>query len=806
MDLARTTRYALLFIFSLYVSHLWPRSFHVDLSVQQDSNDITEFLPEPMPICHVAIVADEQSRYLLQKIISQDAFILDQDFLKKIISYAALTKQFKNLECEIEQTDQGAILTFIPHKAWVFDRIKINGFMFGKDIFKRLYLISSGDHFDQSRHATSCQTILNYLHNQGYFQAYIEDNIVYDQERMNVSVDLSISYKDQFTIGRIQVISNDYIDDVCLQTLVNKKYDREMVDEECNWLQQNLMQKGYYPLNFTIKTKINADKKTVDLIINIQLSEQRIFLFHGNHYLSDQHLFDALLQLGKSAWIIPPELLADVIIQEYKRYGFENAYVTTQEKNGTFLFTVQEGHKTKVSPLAFSLPVTQTEPLLAKKFGTTLVQNLSTIPNHYIERELLYNENDPWNSELVRQTIKNLNSLQVFDHVSLINVFDPCDPDRTTMLLKVHNDLPYELRLKGGIGLQQMSKDFIFKGVSYVAGGSFLIKNPFNRADLFSIDADYTFGEQNLAIRYTYPWLFNMRMRTYVEIYVNQYLQPGLRHNHKNIYSFVQQGFLFGIHHENGPLDSQCNIGLEWMKTKIVDKHDNPFFNQEITHALYFEPLLVDKKIPYVLIEPQMVINTTDNKLNPTTGHLSLVSCKAMVPWRRLTFNSFFIKFLFDHSLYTSFKSMVLAVRARAGHIFYKEFKNVMPAERFYLGGANSIRSYETDMCPPLGTIINDQGKTCFIPQGARSMINFNAELRIPTYRGLWIALFQDLGALSNNHFTDIKARDILAGTGFGLRYQTPIGPLRFDIAFKWHRPDPRISRYCWFLSFGNAF
>lgn len=805
MDFARTTRYALILIFSLYSCHIWPKSLHIDLSVQSEVLDIASFLPEPIPIYRATIVADAQSQYILQKVIHADSFVLDQNLLKKIISYAALTKRFKQLTYSIEHTDQGTVLQIIPEKVWLFDRITINGFMFGKDIYKRLYLIQSGDHFDQGRHVTSCQKILMYLHNQGYYNAQVQDHINYDHEHMKVTVDLTIVFKEQFSVKKVDVISNDYIDDTALQTFVNQPYNKEIFDSACQNLKKSLMHDGYYPLTFTIKNTINKHSKTIDISIDIKLSEQRIIVFHGNHYLSDQQLIDAILGLGKSSWIIPQEILADLIKQEYKRYGFENVQVTSYIKDGAYVFAIQEGTKIKEKSLAFSLPSVQSEPI-AKKFGTTIMQNLSTIPNHYLERELLYNENDEYDSEVVRQTIKNINNLQVFDQVSLINVFDPCDPDRTTMLLKVHNDLPYELRLKGGIGLQQMSKDFIFKGVSYVAGGSFLIKNPFNRADLFSVDADYTFGEQNLAMRYTYPWLFNLRMRTYVEIYVNQYLQPGLRHNHKNIYSFVQQGFLFGTHYEHGPLDSQCNIGLEWMKTKIVDKNDNPLFNQEITHALYFEPLLVDKKIPYVLFEPQMVINTADNKLNPTTGHLSLVSCKAMIPWRQLSFNSFFMKFLFDHSMYIPIKTMVFAVRARLGHIFYKEFKNVMPAERFYLGGANSIRSYETDMCPPLGRIVNEQGKTCFIPQGARSMINFNAELRIPAYKGLWVALFQDLGALSNNYFADIKAHDILAGTGFGIRYQTPIGPLRFDIAFKWHRPNPRFSRYCWFLSFGNAF
>ena len=807
MDLAQTTRQLLITFFLCQGFLAWPQSCVIDLNdLSLLDSTIDLFLPKPITVTQIMVNADEQSEYALSAVVPKASFILDKKLLQKIASYSAQTKQFKQINIDLGQNDHGHSLTISPEKAWLFDRVTINGFMFGKDVFKRLYLMHSGDGFDRECHAASCQNILSYLHGQGYFEARVIDHMVYDQQRMMVSVDITVVYGPQFYVNEVQLLGTDN-DDTVLRVMVNKAYNKEIIDTHCQAFRQTLVQQGYYPLSFVIKNKIEYVKKIVTVIIDLTLSEQRLFLFHGNTFLSDQQLMNAISALGKSAWIIPYQLIPDLIIQEYERHGFKQANVSIEKKDVGYLLKISEGIQKSDTqrPFTFSMP-SAVEREKPDVFGATIIQNLSTIPTHLIERELAYDEGDSCDNEAIRQSIKNLNSLQVFDEVSLCTIFDPYDPDRKTMLLKVHNDLPYELRLKGGIGLQQMSKDFIFKGVSYVAGGSFLIKNPFNRADLFSVDADYTFGEQNLAIRYTYPWLFNLRMRTYVEIYVNQYLQPGLRHNHKNIYSFVQQGFLFGTHYENGPLDGQCNVGLEWMKTTMVNKQDNPFFNQEITHALYFEPLLVDKKIPYVLLEPQMVVNTTDNKLNPHSGNLSLVSCKAMIPWRYLSFNSFFIKFLFDHSTYIPIYNSVLALRARAGHIFYKEFKNVMPAERFYLGGANSIRSYETDLCPPLGTIVNVQGKTCFVPQGARSMVNLNAELRFPAYRGVWFALFQDLGALSNNCFADIKARDIVAGTGLGIRYETPIGPLRFDVAFKWHRPDPRISRYCWFLSFGNAF
>ena len=160
-----------------------------------------------------------------------------------------------------------------------------------------------------------------------------------------------------------------------------------------------------------------------------------------------------------------------------------------------------------------------------------------------------------------------------------------------------------------------------------------------------------------------------------------------------------------------------------------------------------------------------------------------------------------------EQSFFIPFKKLTFGFRVRFGHIFHECFSSIMPSERFYLGGANSIRSYQTDMAPPLGIICNKDGKRDFVPKGGKSMVNVNIELRIPVYKQFGIALFQDLGTLSDaEEIRALRETELLAGSGFGLRYNTPLGPLRFDIAWKWHVFDPCIMRYAWFLSFGQAF
>jgi outer membrane protein assembly factor BamA len=200
-----------------------------------------------------------------------------------------------------------------------------------------------------------------------------------------------------------------------------------------------------------------------------------------------------------------------------------------------------------------------------------------------------------------------------------------------------------------------------------------------------------------------------------------------------------------------------------------------------------------------------MLLNYLDDALNPTRGSLTIFSCKAMIPWKSSTVS--FFKLLFEHSFFIPIKRTVLGLRVRAGHIFNQDFETIMPPERFYLGGPNSLRSYQPNLAPPLGSFIDSKGKRQLVPQGGKTMGTLNIEYRFPLIWNIGMALFQDLGILAQRSLTEVvNGGRLLAGTGFGLRYHTPVGPLRFDVGFRWKRFDPDEDGYVWYLTLGQAF
>ena len=440
------------------------------------------------------------------------------------------------------------------------------------------------------------------------------------------------------------------------------------------------------------------------------------------------------------------------------------------------------------------------------RFGKTIINGSSSFAYDYIKRELEYNEGDLWDHEKIRRSFLRLKNLELFDSVSFIPL--PREPEAgRNILVKLHEDDPFELRIRTGLELQHIQQYQTYGGLTYKVGGTFMVKNPTNHFDLFRFDVDVARSHREATLKYYYPWLFNFPIDGLMQGYSIKYEQPGFIGSKKNLYTIFQNGVLFGLRHKTVYSDFGVNVGFEVARTTISkDDAATRELARELSCAMNFDPTLLNKRIPFVFLEPTFIVDLLDNNLDPTRGIFSLLSLKGMFPTNNTFSNSYFVKLLVEHACFASFGPTVAAFRFRFGHIFHRKFCEIMPNERFYLGGAHSIRSYEADHAPPLGCFINVDGKKCIVPRGGKTMLNINAELRVPLFERVRFVLFQDIGLLSGDNFVDFTPNNIVAGTGFGLRFLTPIGPLRFDIAWKWKKQLPDERAYNWFLTFGQAF
>ena len=456
-------------------------------------------------------------------------------------------------------------------------------------------------------------------------------------------------------------------------------------------------------------------------------------------------------------------------------------------------------------------------------FGKTVLIGSGTLPAQVIMRELAYQEGDVWDQKKIERSVSNLKSLNIFDLISL-SPEDPAKPESNkTMVLKYALDTPYEIRTRLGIqGVNRNIVEFKWDGLSYKLGGSFLVKNPFNQGDHFRFDLDFSRYMYTVVASYHFPWFIAWPIRTEIKGYSSHLDQPVVVGNPAILYRSSQDGLLLGFSRNFSSLETGVNIGVEAMNIKPSKLLSSCDPRGELSSAIHLDPCFIDRKTWYWFIEPTAIINRLDNRLQPTQGTLTLFSFKGMVP--PATSRAAFCKFILEQSVLFPLGGAgscpwVLALRGRAGTIVGAQFSHIIPIERFYLGGAYSVRSYEPDLVPPLNPFIDSEGKRNFVPTGGRSMINGNAELRFPIYSSLGGVVFSDIGALSEKGFNVITLKHAATALGFGLRLNTPVGPLRFDIGWKLSRPETaygidcsgatkcRFAKsYAWYLALGNPF
>ncbi len=139
---------------------------------------------------------------------------------------------------------------------------------------------------------------------------------------------------------------------------------------------------------------------------------------------------------------------------------------------------------------------------------------------------------------------------------------------------------------------------------------------------------------------------------------------------------------------------------------------------------------------------------------------------------------------------------LILAGRVKAGFLFGATRDNVPADERFYAGGGGSVRGIGFQLAGEL-----DDGDK---PIGGRSLLEFAGELRGRFTETLGAAIFADSGVAYASTVPDFQ-EDLRIGVGGGLRYFSPIGPLRLDIGFPLNRrsSDDAFQIY---VSIGQAF
>ncbi|WP_161142119.1 BamA/TamA family outer membrane protein [Propylenella binzhouense] len=196
-----------------------------------------------------------------------------------------------------------------------------------------------------------------------------------------------------------------------------------------------------------------------------------------------------------------------------------------------------------------------------------------------------------------------------------------------------------------------------------------------------------------------------------------------------------------------------------------------------------------------VSLPAQLTFDSRNDKLNPTKGINAAIAAE---PFHDLRSDATAILLDATAASYLSIDAddrFVLAGRIGLGTIAGADLREVPADRRFYLGGGGSIRGYAyRNVGPRIGDEVT----------GGLSYWEASLELRARVTNTIGIVPFVDAGASFEDAIPDFGEKTFV-GAGIGLRYHTPIGPIRVDVAraLTPQEGDPNFALY---IGLGQAF
>jgi outer membrane protein insertion porin family len=519
----------------------------------------------------------------------------------------------------------------------------------------------------------------------------------------------------------------------------------------------------------------------------------------GNRALADSQLRPRLrLQAGAAFF---EALLAsdrDAIAQTYQNLGFQNATVDAAPNYSADrtrvdpVFTVHEGPQIFVDHVL-------------------IVGNIRTSAST-IQQALNLKSGDPLSTSAINDGQARLAALGLFRRTT-INELPHGGANQRDLLVTVEEAPASTIGYGGGFEVQQVvtrdPQGAATTSLEFAPRASFELgrRNLFGKnrsVNLFASIAEHLNNfptEYQLLGTYREPRLFDTAADAFVTATIEQV--------HRTSFSFTQRSAAATVaRHLTREISASASYQVQ--KTNV--------FGEQLTA----DQLLIDRVFANVLLSSfsgSVIRDTRSDAVDPRAGEY--FSANAQLAGRAIGSAVGFAKSFFTAETFRTLprsNGTVLAADARFGLAsgFPQQdpsgaiLRVLPPSERFYAGGDTTVRGFALDTLgvrhtPPLpADTIDENG----FPKGGNALVILNAELRAPLWGGLGAVAFVDTGNVFARA-ADIDLGLLRTAVGFGIRYKSPIGPLRIDLGFKVH-PETfgaqREGLTALHISLGQAF
>lgn len=691
--------------------------------------------------------------------------IFSDEELTKDIKAIYKMGYFNDVQADVTDTPEGLVVTFIVNEKPLISQIRIKGndAVSTKDI-EAVIATKTKQFVDVDRLRNDAEKVKELFLNKGYLNAEVK----YDTERRDkdIIINFNINEGDRLYIKTISFDGNQAFSDKNLKKMMETEekgwlsiftdsglLKKDKLKEDVNKIGAFYLNSGYIHAKVG-EPEITHDKKWIYIKIVITEGKRyrvgKVTITGDTISKSHDELLKNTVKINKNDFYNRESIVKDIdnITQATNNDGYAYAEITPNIVPDDATQTVDVNYNIIKGDKVF--------------FNRIEISGNTKTRDKVIRRQISIVEGDLFSRAKLKESYNRLNRMRYFEEIDFQTEKGP-DKDLMDVVVKVKEKPTGMFSI--GAGYSALDKAVIMAQISQ--------QNLFGRGQSLGVNASIGASSSNYDLFFIEPFLFDLPLW-------NRYDLWRMTRTY-DTYDLTSKGFgtTFGY-----PIWERV---VGYIGYRLANNNVSNVSTYASTYIKDEEGDTTSSGLTFTLSR-----DSTDDPMFPTTGTRNSASVE------------YTGGFLQGNTAYTKYTAMstyfyplplecVFGIRGRIGYMEGREGHDIPVYDRFYLGGINSLRGLRnvgpTD--PVTGDVI-----------GGTTMLNFNVEIVFPLMKSAGIkgVTFFDTGnAWDSGFYLD----DMRKTAGLGIRWYSPIGPLRLEWGYVLDRkPGEAASRFEFTIGF----